>query len=94
MPTYKFATYDPPSDIGQLINKLTSSISTYEKEHPKLAEHTSTYLTDRRYFQRNDSYRSARTKPPKSFRTHTSEHDAQYKPRSRCFIYQREGYRS
>src|SRR6202042_851203 len=42
----RFAVSDPPPGIGPLINKLQSSIITYEKEQ-KLE--TETYFTDPRY---------------------------------------------
>jgi hypothetical protein len=29
---YRYAVSDPPIDLGQLIHKLQSSITTYEKE--------------------------------------------------------------
>jgi hypothetical protein len=44
-PACKFATYDPPNDVGDLINKLMSSISAYEREQgPQQA-----FFTDRRF---------------------------------------------
>jgi hypothetical protein len=46
VPACRFAVSDPPPGIGPLVNKLQSSIITYEKEQ-KLESQT--YFTDRRY---------------------------------------------
>jgi hypothetical protein len=43
-PACRYTVSDPPNNLGQLVNKLQSSITTYEKEQQITAE---TYFTDR-----------------------------------------------
>jgi hypothetical protein len=82
-PACRFAVSDPPSDLGALINKLQSSITTYEKEQSLGAE---TFFTDRRYYSRDQSNRFNR------FRgryPRTNNHQ-----RGVCFVCRKEGCRS
>ncbi|RKF71763.1 hypothetical protein GcM1_250180 [Golovinomyces cichoracearum] len=56
-PACKYAVFDPPADQGQLINKLKSSITNYEKEREKELNKTEAYFTDRRYYGKdNDKF--------------------------------------
>ncbi|RKF84324.1 hypothetical protein GcM1_116005 [Golovinomyces cichoracearum] len=45
-PAYKYAVSDPPADLSQLINKLKSSITNYEKEREKELTKTEAYFID------------------------------------------------
>jgi hypothetical protein len=51
-PACRYAVSDPPTDLIELINKLQSSITTYEKEQ---SLDNNAYFTDRRYHSRNQS---------------------------------------
>ena len=50
-PACRYAVSEPPDDLGQLINKLRSSIISYKKEQ----QGTEAFFTDRRYYSRNSS---------------------------------------
>jgi hypothetical protein len=53
-PACRLAVADPPNEPGQLMNKLRSSITTYEKEQQ--LNSTETYFTDRKYHSNNNRY--------------------------------------
>jgi hypothetical protein len=53
----RYAVSDPPARFGDLINKLQSSVTTYEKEQ---SLNSSTYYTDRQYKSSNDHSHSHR----------------------------------
>ncbi|RFU23765.1 hypothetical protein B7463_g12573, partial [Scytalidium lignicola] len=84
-PVCRYAISDPSGDLGQLINKLHSSIMSYEKE--KEQEHNGeTYFTDCRYHtNRGTSQRFN----PRGLRRTTLYSQTQ----GRCFICKREGCR-
>jgi hypothetical protein len=73
VPACRMAVADPPEDLAVLINKLQSSITTWEKENPQRqgAFQTETreeaFYTDRRYHQggrnRNKNYGQGRRGP-------------------------------
>jgi hypothetical protein len=67
VPACRYALADPPQDLGIFINKLQSSITTYEAENPP----AETYYTDRRYHSnqsndRNRGYNNSRYRPHQS----------------------------
>jgi hypothetical protein len=53
-PACRFAVADAPQEPGQLINRLQSSITTYEREQQ--LNGTETYFTDRKYYSNNNRY--------------------------------------
>ena len=53
-PACRLAVADPPNEPGQLMNKLRSSITTYEKEQQ--LNSTETYFTDRKYHSNNNRH--------------------------------------
>jgi hypothetical protein len=84
IPACRYATADPPEDLGHLINKLQSSIMAYEKEHAnqvQVQDHTQAYFTDRRYYRQN-RYGNRRTRQDQSQR------------QGRCYICKRSDCRS
>ena len=56
-PACRYAVSDPPTAIGALINKLQSSITTYEKEQA-LTGNTAAFFTDRRYHRNTPNNRT------------------------------------
>ncbi|RKF77660.1 hypothetical protein GcM1_217026 [Golovinomyces cichoracearum] len=54
-PACKYAVSDPPADLGQVINKLKSSITKYEKEREKELTKTEAYFTDHRYYENQEA---------------------------------------
>jgi hypothetical protein len=88
-PACRYAVSDPPLDFGELINKLQSSITTYEKERDT---ENNIYFTDRRYYSRNQSsnrrngYEGRRYNPSRNH-----DHDRR---RNTCFICKKEDCRS
>ncbi|KAI9034737.1 GAG-pre-integrase domain-containing protein, partial [Aspergillus affinis] len=69
VPACRMAVADPPEDLAVLINKLQSSISTWEKENPQRhgISHTDTreevFYTDRRYYNQNRNYNQGKRDP-------------------------------
>ncbi|KAI9034746.1 Ribonuclease H-like domain, partial [Aspergillus affinis] len=69
VPACRMAIADPPEDLAVLINKLQSSISTWEKENPQKhgISHTDTreeaFYTDRRYYNQNRNYNQSKKGP-------------------------------
>jgi hypothetical protein len=53
-PAYRFAIANPPQEPSQLINRLQSSITTYEKEQQ--LNSTKAYFTDRKYHSNSNRY--------------------------------------
>ena len=51
-PACRYAVLDPPTDLGQLLNRLQSSITSYEKEQHQNND-SAAYFTDRRYHSRH-----------------------------------------
>ena len=43
----KFAIYNPPEELGDLINLLEAAITVYEREHPRAEQ--SAFFTDRQF---------------------------------------------
>jgi hypothetical protein len=81
-PACRYAVSDPPADLGQLIHKLQSSITSYEKEQEASPD---TFFTDRRYHRLSDRRRQDRyggRSRPTSGR------------RGICFICKKEGCRT
>jgi hypothetical protein len=62
VPACRFATSDPPADIGSLLSKIYSSITNHEKEQKLQGENETFYTrdetlyTDRRYYSKNQAY--------------------------------------
>jgi hypothetical protein len=71
----KYAVSDPPMALGELLHKLQSSITAFEKLNPNNAD---TFFTDRRYRSNNHS-------DSRQFgnRRYHSDHTNPYKPRDR-----------
>lgn len=92
-PACRIAVSDPPATLGELINKLQSAITTYEKEQQLQGSNADAYYTDRRY--RSDSqskYRDQsnyRGRPQRSYSRNTTNTN-----RRTCFICKKEGCRS
>jgi hypothetical protein len=92
-PVCRYAVSDPPDNLGQLVNKLQSSITTYEKEQQITTE---TYFTDRRYHSQNPpNHRLSGNRqygPSRNFGTRNDYSKPcncnDYAPKS-CFIYKR-----
>ncbi|KAI9040190.1 uncharacterized protein KD926_008513 [Aspergillus affinis] len=69
VPACRIAIADLPEDLAVLINKLQSSISTWEKENPQKhgISHTDTreeaFYTDRRYYNQNRNYNQGKKSP-------------------------------
>ena len=98
-PACRIAVSDPPAILGELINKLQSAITTYEKEQQLQGSNTDTYYTDRRY--RSDGQN--KYKGQSNYKSHPStrrpySRDALYPCDAsnccRCFICKKEGCRS
>jgi hypothetical protein len=97
-PACRYAVSDPPADLGQLINKLQSSITTYEKEQQI---DTETFFTDRRYYSRDQpSHRpfGGRRYDVGRNRGNRKDYSNDYKPDPNapksCFICKRPNCRS
>jgi hypothetical protein len=94
----RYAISDPPANLGQLINKLQSSITTYKSEQQANPE---TFFTNRRYHSQNPpSYRSSGNRQYEPSRNFGTRNDYS-KPRNRndyapksCFICKKPEYRS
>src|SRR5450432_2959538 len=89
----RIAVSDPPATLGELINKLQSAITTYEREQQlQLQTNTSdTYYTDRRY--RSDGQNKYRGQS--NYRSRLQHPYSRYSSNSRsCFICKKEGCRS
>ena len=91
VPACRYAVSDLPTGVGDLINKLQSSITSYEKEQENS---TNVFYTDRRYYNRTDNrpdynrtdYHNSRPScPDRSYNRHS---------RLKCFICKKEGCRS
>ena len=80
-PACRYAVADPPSDLGSLIHKLQSSITSYEKEQETPNE---TFYTDRHYYTKGNNQDNCRF-------TRRSNRSDIY---NRCFIYKKEDCRS
>ena len=80
-PACRYAVADPPSDLGSLIHKLQSSITSYEKEQETQNE---TFYTDRRYYTKGNN-QDKRRFPRRSNRSDIH---------NRCFICKKEDCRS
>jgi hypothetical protein len=97
-PACRYAVSDPPADLGNLINKLQSSITSYEKEQEQ-EQVSGAFFTDRRYrsngqskYKGQSNYKSRpSTRRPYS-RDAYYPHDASN--RRTCFICKKEGCRS
>ncbi|RFU25514.1 hypothetical protein B7463_g10820, partial [Scytalidium lignicola] len=89
LPACRYAVADPPSDLGQFINKLQSSITTYEKEQ----EQNETFFTDRRYLSKNSASHGRRNLLNRNPGRYTVNTPTFYR-RNRCFICKKEGCRS
>jgi hypothetical protein len=100
-PACRYAVSDPPADLGEFINKLQSSIITYEKEQDTNPE---TFYTDRRYHSRNrqdhqqgqyrgrqNTRQDTRQNTRQDTRQNTRQDTRQW---NICFICKREGCRS
>jgi hypothetical protein len=87
IPACRYAVSDPPADLGLLINKLQSSITSYEKEQ----EHnTEAFFTDRRYHSRN----APSGRPGYRHNSNRFNRSPSYQQRGRCFICKKEDCRS
>ena len=89
IPACSPAVIDPPASIGDLIHKLQSSITAYEKQAS--ATNPESYYTDRRYYSRNQERDS------RDYHNHSRDRRSRYdRPRriQRCFVCQKEGCRS
>jgi hypothetical protein len=86
-PACRYAVSDPPTDIGALINKLQSSITTYEKEQAlTLTGNTAAFFTDRRYHRNASSFRPRYTGTRNSYGSSNN--------RGKCFICKKPHCRS
>ena len=86
----RIAVSDPPTTLGELINKLQSAITTYEREQQLQSSNSDVYYTDRRY--RSDSQNKYRGQP---YRSRSQYPRSRYSSNNRsCFICKKEGCRS
>jgi hypothetical protein len=53
IPACRYAVSSSPTDLGQLLNNLQSSITAYEKEQEQPQNDGTAYFTDRRFHSRN-----------------------------------------
>ncbi|RKF65883.1 hypothetical protein GcM3_115021, partial [Golovinomyces cichoracearum] len=83
-PACKYAVSDPPADLGQLINKLKSSITNYEKEREKELTKTEAYFIDRRYYGKDNN---------KFYKSNNNSTNSERKSRG-CWICQKPSFRS
>ena len=93
-PACRYAVANPPGELGQLINKLQSSITTYEKEQQHGNE---TFFTDRKYHSRNPRYdrrNGGRRHNHVSTHVSTSRYRDRVDPTKPCFICKKPGCRS
>ena len=75
---------DPPADLGELINKLQSSITSYEKEQDTAP---GAFYTDRRYHSRN--------RPNRQYQGRQySFNPSPGRQRKTCYVCKKEGCRS
>ncbi len=89
-PACRYAVSDPPNDLGHLINKLQSSITSYEKEQE---QNTESFFTDRRYHGRDLPYNNRpenRNEPNR----YGSNRSIPYKPHGKCFVCKKPRCRS
>jgi hypothetical protein len=92
-PACRYAVADPPADLGGLVHKLQSSITSYEKEQ----ESTETFYTDRRYYPKDRPGTRSRApiQRPNRFNSHhTNRPNSRFSAPNQCFVCKKEGCRS
>ena len=89
-PIYRYIVLDPPTNLGSLINKLQSSITSYEKEQ----ESTKTFFIDYYYYSQSTTSRFSNQRSTNNqYNYNDNQNGILYWQYRRCFIYKREDYR-
>ena len=91
VPACRIAVSNPGEDLSQMINKLQSSVVTWEKENAN--QTYTTFFTDRRYHrgQSNDRNRDGNNRNYSRNRTYKQSNSGS---KGRCYVCQKEDCRS